>query len=312
MPATRRLICTHDGFPVEEGMYMGESLPLIEVVDEIASTNAELKERGRAGAPHGSALRARTQTAGRGQRAHTWASPEGGLYLSVLIRPDVSATALPALPVACAMGAMGVLRDIGCPRVRLKWPNDIVVGGHKLAGVLTELAMSDEGAFAVCGIGVNIEVPEIPIFDGALAPLPATGLVDALAPGAPRPTLDELAEAVRRGILESVEGWSAADRWNRKYPSPDGASMQTSSAEVEHWIKDPVRGGAEGPLAPLLAPYNACLAFVGARVRVISIEGEERARGLFLGVDGYGHALVALDDGAVGTYDAVDVCIRPV
>lgn len=291
---------------------MGENLPLIEVVDEIGSTNAEMKRRGREGAPHGAALRARVQTAGRGQRTHVWASPAGGLYLSVLLRPDVSATALPALPVACAMGAMGALREAGCPGVRLKWPNDIVVGGRKLAGVLTELAMSDEGAFAVCGIGVNIETPELPASDGALAPLPATGLRDALAPGASCPDLDALADAIRDGILKSVEGWSAADRWNRKYPSPDSsAQQQTSSAEVDRWIKDPVRGGAEGPLAPLLAAYNASLAFIGTRVRVITIEGEELVCGLFLGVDGYGHALVSHDGGIVDTYDAVDVCIRP-
>ena len=79
---------------------MGENLPLIEVVDEIGSTNAEMKRRGREGAPHGAALRARVQTAGRGQRTHMWASPAGGLYLSVLLRPDVSATALPALPLS--------------------------------------------------------------------------------------------------------------------------------------------------------------------------------------------------------------------
>ncbi len=108
------------------------------------------------------------------------------------------------------------------------------------------------------------------------------------------------------------------------------SAQQTSSAEVDRWIKDPVRGGAEGPLAPLLAAYNASLAFIGTRVRVITIEGEELVCGLFLGVDrvitiegeelvcglflgvdGYGHALVSHDGGIVDTYDAVDVCIRP-
>ena len=158
---------------------------------------------------------------------------------------------------------------------------------------------------------MNIETPELPASDGALAPLPATGLRDALAPGASCPDLDVLADAIRDGILKSVEGWSAADRWNRKYPSPDSSAQQTSSAEVDRWIKDPVRGGAEGPLAPLLAAYNASLAFIGTRVRVITIEGEELVCGLFLGVDGYGHALVSHDGGIVDTYDAVDVCIRP-
>lgn len=290
---------------------MSEDLPIIEVIDEVGSTNAEMKSRGRAGAPHGSALRACVQTSGRGQRSHVWESPRGGLYLSVLIRPDVCGEAMPALPVACALGALGALRDLGCTRVRLKWPNDIVVGGRKLAGMLTELAASHDGVFAVCGIGVNMEEPVMPL-EGSSAALRPVGLVDELAPGVQPPTLCELSEALRRGILEAVEGWSAADRWNRAHPSSPAQAMQTSGADMRHWIKDPVRGGAEGPLAPLLAPYNASLAFVGKRVRIIALDGDERARGLFLGVDGYGHALVAHEDGAVDTYDSADVSIRPV
>ncbi|MFR3451546.1 MAG: hypothetical protein ACLTSX_08070 [Collinsella sp.] len=77
------------------------------MVDEIGSTNAEMKRRGREGAPHGAALRARVQTAGRGQRTHVGASPAGGLYLSVLLRPDVSATALPAFARCLCDGRHG-------------------------------------------------------------------------------------------------------------------------------------------------------------------------------------------------------------
>lgn len=313
----------------------------IEVFDELESTNAAMKARGRAGALHGAALRARVQTAGRGQRAHTWSSPEGGLYLSILIRPEVPRDALPGLPVACALGALRALREAGCPRASLKWPNDIVVGRRKLAGMLTELSSSKEGVFAVYGIGVNMRAPVIdatvptaapdpiaaagsvaaaassatagPTAAGGLGPAPLVpaGLLEELAAGVQPPSLDCLAELVRTRVLESVDEWMDAYGQSGAYRGLPKPGSRVLGPDTTRWVEDPVRGGAEGPLAPLLAPYNACLAFVGHAVRVFAIDGEERARGTFLGVDGYGHALVALQDGAVGTYDAANVSIRP-
>lgn len=288
-----------------------DNLEPIEVCAELPSTNAEMKARGRAGASHGTALRARIQTAGRGQRTHAWTSPEGGLYLSILIRPDVPADALPALPVACALGALGALGEAGCPRARLKWPNDIVADRRKLAGVLTELVSTDEGVFAVCGIGVNMQAPAVPPSSGKIAALPPTGLLDELVPGVEPPSLDELAELVRKRVLDAVSGWSAAYGRTEAYRGMGRPGARVPGPDTARWMEDPVRGGSEGPLAPLLAPYNACLAFVGQRVHVYAIDGEERAQGTFLGVDGYGHALVAQRGGAIGTFDAADVSIRP-
>lgn len=295
---------------------MSEDLPIIEVVDEVGSTNAEMKARGREGAPHGAALRACVQTAGRGQRAHTWCSPEGGLYLSVLVRPEVPREALPALPVACALGVLGALREVGCPRARLKWPNDIVVGHRKLAGILTELATSEEGLFAVCGIGVNMNVPSLSFPPSSqegrsVSPLQPTSLFNELSITVKAPSLDELAAHIRAGILDAVDGWVAAYGQSGAYQGLPRLSARTSGVETARWLEDPVRGGAEGPLAPLLAPYNASLAFIGERVRVVAFDGEEVAQGMFLGVDGYGHALVSQRDSVIGTYDAADVSIRP-
>lgn len=289
-----------------------KELPPIEVIDQIPSTNAEMKARGRAGAPHGSALRARLQTAGRGQRAHTWASPEGGLYLSVLIRPHVPQDALPALPVACALGVLGALREAGCPRTRLKWPNDIVVGHRKMAGILTELSTSRDGAYAVCGVGLNMEAPTVPAREHGMQALAPMGLLDALSVTAHVPTLDELAELIRTKMLEAVDWWMDAYGQSGAYLGLPKPGTRVYGPDTAHWIDDPVRGGAEGPLAPLLAPYNASLAFVGEQVRVFDLDGDERSQGTFLGVDGYGHALIAHQDGTVGTYDAASASIRPV
>ena len=147
-------------------------------------------------------------------------------------------------------------------------------------------------------------------FDEADALLPA-GLRDELSPTAQMPSLDELAERIRLGILNAVTWWTEAyGRVGGRAALPKLATRAVG-VEVDRWAEDPVRGGAEGPLASLLAPYNASLAFVGEKVSMVAIDGGEVARGTFLGVDGYGHALVAHADGSVEMHDAADVSLRP-
>lgn len=259
----------------------------IEVLNELPSTNAELLARGRAGALHGAAIRARLQTAGRGQRAHAWASPDGGLYLSVLIRLDVPAEALPGLPVACALGILRALHGVGCTSARLKWPNDVVCGFSKLAGILTELGTSDAGVFAVCGVGVNMVRPMLSVDIGAVRSLSPAGLSEELAKlGHPLPDIDELAEQIRVEILHSIARWSVL---------------------VAHRAE----GEAAAPLAELLEAYNEVLAFVSQPVTVYAIDGEAEASGVFRGVDGHGRALVECEPGVVAAYSSADVSIRP-
>lgn len=262
--------------------------PPIEVFDELASTNAELMERGRAGAPQGTAIRARVQTAGRGQRSHGWASPEGGLYLSVLIRPQVSATLLPGLPVACALGVLGALRGVGCRAAQLKWPNDVVVAGCKLAGILTELGTSEDGTFAVCGVGVNMQVPALDErrAAGTIA-LPPTGLAEELDATSDFIDVDKLAFCVQAGILDAVAVWETRVR--------EGAQESQTRA----------------PLSALVDDYNAVLAFRDEPVQVYVIDGEPVETGVFRGVDAYGHALVEHENGDRTAYDAAAVSLRP-
>lgn len=260
-------------------------MPLpIEVLDEVGSTNALMMERGRAGAAHGAAVRARVQTAGRGRRAHGWSSPKGGLYLSVLIRPRVAPAQLPGLPVACALGIVDALRAAGCSRAQLKWPNDVVVGRAKLAGILTELGQTDDGPFAVCGVGVNVRAPEASaVMPGALAP---AGLADSLDAGYVLPDLDGLAERVRAGILTAVGSWECG-----------------------------LTGYDEGvaPLTGIVDAYNERLAFRDESVFVCAIDGERLSSGVLRGVDERGNALVEGDaGGGIQAFDASLVSIRPV
>lgn len=256
-------------------------LPPIEVLDEVGSTNALMMERGRAGAEHGAAVRARVQTAGRGRRAHAWSSPEGGLYLSVLIRPQVASVQLPGLPVACALGIVNALRSVGCSQAKLKWPNDVVVGRAKLAGILTELGQADNGPFAVCGVGVNMHVPEAPTAPGSLTP---AGLATSLDRGCPLPSLDELAERIRSGIVDAAESW--------------GRGLTNCNENA-------------APLTGIVDVYNDCLAFRGERVTVTAVDGAQVGIGTLLGVDERGRALVKDDTGCIRALDASLVSIRP-
>lgn len=121
----------------------------------LGSTNDRLKERAREGAPEWTAVLAEEQTAGRGREGRVWASPPGGLYLSVLLRPRFGAAGL--IPLAAGVSVAEALGEHGVA-TELKWPNDVLAGGRKLAGILAEASSSSAGLdWVVLGLGVNLE-----------------------------------------------------------------------------------------------------------------------------------------------------------
>ena len=103
----------------------------LRVLDEVTSTNDEVKRALEAGEPEGLAVSARRQTGGYGRQGRTWASPEGGLYLSLLLRPSVDAALLPTLSLVTALAVRravaGLLPAEAAESVLVKWPNDLVV-----------------------------------------------------------------------------------------------------------------------------------------------------------------------------------------
>ena len=119
------------------------------------STMDDAAQWARAGAENGAVVVAETQTASRGRRGRRWVSDAGNLYLSVLFRPD--ADALPLLnPLAGVAVARAIRREAGITP-SIKWPNDLMVDGRKVAGILAESALSGARIeYAVVGIGVNI------------------------------------------------------------------------------------------------------------------------------------------------------------
>lgn len=129
--------------------------------DETDSTNNRAKEFAKAGATHGTVLVAKSQTGGRGRMGRSFLSPSGGVYLSVILRPNCTPDKLMHLTCAAAVaGCQAVERTSGiCPDI--KWTNDLVYGKKKLGGILTELALDSKGNvdYAIIGIGINCEKP---------------------------------------------------------------------------------------------------------------------------------------------------------
>jgi BirA family biotin operon repressor/biotin-[acetyl-CoA-carboxylase] ligase len=123
-------------------------------VEETGSTNDDLKEAARSGAPPWTVLVASRQRQGRGREGRRWESPEGNLYLSVLLRPDAAWAGV--LPLAAGVAVGEAAQELGV-RPELKWPNDVMVSGRKIAGILVE-GLSSGGSLeaAVVGVGMNL------------------------------------------------------------------------------------------------------------------------------------------------------------
>ncbi len=152
------------------------SLPdgfLLHRLGSVGSTNDEAKALGRAGAPGGILVWAREQTSGRGRRGRAWLSPPGNLYLSLLVRPECPPAQAAKLGFVAALALGDALRPLA-PALRYKWPNDLLLNGRKLAGILLESEMAADGAvdFVVIGIGVNL------VSKPAVTEYPATSLAD--------------------------------------------------------------------------------------------------------------------------------------
>ncbi|MFH0878726.1 MAG: biotin--[acetyl-CoA-carboxylase] ligase, partial [Lentisphaerota bacterium] len=125
---------------------------------EVVSTNDVAREKAEAQAPEGYTVIAARQTGGRGRRGRTWTSPEGkGLYMSVILRPTWPASEAGWLSTLGGVVVAAALESLGLQKIFLKWPNDVLIKGRKIAGILIEPRLSrDRIEFAVMGMGVNV------------------------------------------------------------------------------------------------------------------------------------------------------------
>lgn len=190
-----------------------------EWVDRVTSTNTVLLERLSAGErlPAGFVLAAREQTAGRGRDGHVWRSHPGrDLSCSLVLAAPDDPLRLPSLALAVALGAAAALEDLGV-RARTKWPNDVLAGERKIAGVLPELAPAGAGASAVVvGIGLNVNMSRA---EAASIDQPATSILAETGWLAPVP---EVLERLLRALSPRLAAWQAggfgalSPEWSRR------------------------------------------------------------------------------------------------
>lgn len=196
----------------------------ITVVESTGSTNADLAQDARGGAPEGTILVAEVQRAGRGRHGRTWsAPPRSALTFSFLLRPTLPATAFGWLPLLAGVGVVSGLRRVAEVEARLKWPNDVLIGERKLAGILAERV----GDAVVIGIGLNVSLrePELPVPT-------ATSLAIENAVSTDR---EPLLKAILRSIESSYREFTAAGG------NPDASGLRAAYLAASATVGQRVR-----------------------------------------------------------------------
>jgi BirA family biotin operon repressor/biotin-[acetyl-CoA-carboxylase] ligase len=171
----------------------------VEWHEVVPSTFEVAAARAGQGAPHGTVIAARRQTAGRGRQGRAWESPTGGLWLTLILRPPLVDVARPSLALRLAAAAAEAIEERSrCP-IRLRWPNDLYVGERKLAGLLIEARwMGGRLESALVGFGMNVRVaadswtPEV------------RQRATSLHQHGPEVTLDEMLEIVVGAMLDEI------------------------------------------------------------------------------------------------------------
>jgi len=149
--------------PLLETRWIGRRIVYL---DEVDSTNSEAARQARAGCAEGLVVVADAQTAGRGRLHRQWVSPPGvNLYFSVVLRPRVAPTKIMQLSLVTGVAVHQALRDVAATLdVRIKWPNDLLIGGRKLCGILCESEIeADLVHQLVVGVGVNVNGRSFPL-----------------------------------------------------------------------------------------------------------------------------------------------------
>jgi len=151
-----------DAAAIASRLALGHSRIRLQVVDQVESTSTRLLELAAAGAPSGTCLAAKWQSAGRGRRGRSWVATVGGsLVFSLLWRFERGAGHLGGLSLAAGAAVARALSECGVERTQVKWPNDVVVDLRKLAGVLVETSGEIQGStVAVVGVGVNYRLAD--------------------------------------------------------------------------------------------------------------------------------------------------------
>ena len=168
---------------------------------DVGSTNDEARQRLEMLGDGPYVVTGARQLSGRGRRGRAWVSPEGNVYASFALRPDAPLSRFPELSFVAALAVSDAAIEVvpDGTRVRCKWPNDVLVDGAKVSGILLETAATPQGQAVIVGIGVNV------ISKPADTPYPATALAEYDA----AIRADTVFEALSRALARRISQWEA-------------------------------------------------------------------------------------------------------
>lgn len=208
-------------------------------METVPSTNAVVRAAAEHGADEGLVVIAEQQTAGRGRLERVWESPpRAGVLMSMLVRPAVPAAQLPLLALMTGVAVVEAVRGVAELPARLKWPNDVLVDGRKVGGILVE-RVSAGGAVVGIGVNVSTRAEELPV-DAATSVLMAGGVTDRES------LVKEILRAFERRYAGYVDAAGAAESVLPAYRElcetlgrevimelPDGASVRGTATAVD-------------------------------------------------------------------------------
>ncbi|MFO7698409.1 MAG: biotin--[acetyl-CoA-carboxylase] ligase [Anaerolineae bacterium] len=206
---------------------VGRSLECYAVID---STNRRATEWARDKAPDGALVLAEEQTAGRGRLGRRWHAPPGSaLLMSLVLRPTLDPVQAQRATMVCSLGAVQAIRQVAGLETQVKWPNDLVIAGRKVGGILTELGAEGKAlTHVVVGMGINVNL------DASLLPdvmVPATSLMAEAGTAVSRlELLCRLLEGVERRYLRMQQGWSPHEEW-RAHLSTLGTAVRVGTPD---------------------------------------------------------------------------------
>jgi BirA family transcriptional regulator, biotin operon repressor / biotin---[acetyl-CoA-carboxylase] ligase len=232
---------------------------VVHAFDSVASTQEVLAGLAREGAPAGTVVTARHQTAGRGRRGRSWwDAPDDSLLLSVLLRPPGPPAHVPQLSLVAALAVTDALWAAVAVRGRIRWPNDVLVDGRKICGILPEAASADgrRVTHVILGVGINVNQTEFPaaLGDRATSIRVLTGRRHELLP-------------LRAAVLAALDRWY--ERWLAGGFAPLRDEWRRRASTIGERVRVP--GGGEG-VAVDVAEDGALLVDAGgaALARVVS------------------------------------------
>jgi BirA family biotin operon repressor/biotin-[acetyl-CoA-carboxylase] ligase len=209
------------------------------ILDSVGSTNREAFALAEAGETGPLWIMARRQTAGRGRGDRPWVSVPGNLHASLLIRPDCPPTAMPQLSLVAGVAVVDAIRQAtggGPAGLRLKWPNDVLIGAAKCAGILSESVARQDAVTAVVGIGIDLA------WHPADLGRAATDLAVHGYHVSPELVLGSLSEAMHNwlGVWGGAQGFPGVRQaWlDRAGPAEERVTVNTGRERIEGTFAD--------------------------------------------------------------------------